>query len=270
MTKEIWKDIDLSNFPNYKPSFHGCLNAAIKGYKVSNLGKVINPKGELANIFTRKDGYKSVTVYINGKSRLALVHRLVAVMFCEPPNETIKRFNGRVMDGIPYIVNHKDENPSNNKSDNLEWLDQIGNLNQAYENQTNTRGCPIEILDLATNEKTIFPFTRALGRYLKITQSTASYLLFKHKTLPYLDRYLFREVREGSHKLFRQQLPDPLYVYNIKTNEVTILDIFYKLYTLYNLDPLEIQKPLYSSKRQGPVKTDNLEICFLSEVINKQ
>lgn len=43
-----------------------------------------------------------------GKYYHRLVHRLVAEAFIDNPN------------GFP-IVNHKDENPSNNSSLNLEW-----------------------------------------------------------------------------------------------------------------------------------------------------
>ena len=47
-------------------------------------------------------------LYKNGKKKTYLVHRLVAIAFLPNPNN------------LP-IINHKDENPSNNNVNNLEW-----------------------------------------------------------------------------------------------------------------------------------------------------
>ena len=62
-------------------------------------------------------GYRLVELfYERGKSKQCLVHRLVATAFI--PNEK----------GLP-IINHKDENPSNNRVDNLEWCTYKYNVN---------------------------------------------------------------------------------------------------------------------------------------------
>lgn len=53
-------------------------------------------------------GYYRLTLTKDGIETYKLVHRLVAEAFIENPN------------GYPYI-NHKDENPSNNSVENLEW-----------------------------------------------------------------------------------------------------------------------------------------------------
>ena len=53
-------------------------------------------------------GYLRVNLRKNNKTKQYQVHRLVAITFL--PNEN----------NYPFI-NHKDENPSNNKVDNLEW-----------------------------------------------------------------------------------------------------------------------------------------------------
>ena len=50
-----------------------------------------------------------------GKHRHESVHRLVAMAFLDNPN------------GFPE-VNHKDENPMNNRADNLEWCDRQYNI----------------------------------------------------------------------------------------------------------------------------------------------
>ena len=62
-----------------------------------------------------KDGYHSVTLSKNGKKRTFKVHRIVAEVFIPNP------------DGLP-VVNHLDENPSNNSVDNLAWCTNRENI----------------------------------------------------------------------------------------------------------------------------------------------
>lgn len=102
--REIWKDIK---------GFEGV-------YMVSNLGRV---KG-LARISSDNrdlpdryltgskysNGYCMVKLSLNGKRVRKSIHRLVAEAFIPNP------------DGLP-MINHKDEDKTNNKADNLEWCD---------------------------------------------------------------------------------------------------------------------------------------------------
>ena len=92
--KEIWKD---------------CKGYEGK-YQVSNLGRVwsIGSQKYLKGSYN-KDGY--ICVYLtakNGKVKMERVHRLVALVFLDNPNNYTQ-------------VNHKDENKQNNCVDNLEW-----------------------------------------------------------------------------------------------------------------------------------------------------
>lgn len=94
---EIWKDI---------PGHEG-------KYQVSNLGRVrslnYNRTGKIKLLKQGNvNGYKVVILYKDGKKKTYLVHRLVAIAFLLNPNN------------LP-IINHKDENPSNNNVNNLEW-----------------------------------------------------------------------------------------------------------------------------------------------------
>ena len=95
---EIWKDID---------GFEGI-------YKISNEGRVksfYRCESDKGRIITQKKntkGYMWVILYKNGTRKCALVHRLVAEAFIP------------IIEGCKY-VNHKDENPLNNKVENLEW-----------------------------------------------------------------------------------------------------------------------------------------------------
>ena len=92
---EIWKDIvgynglyQISNCGRVK-SFH------------NNSKRILKPK-------TNNKGYKWVILNLNKITQNCLIHRLVAEHFIENP----KNYK---------IINHIDENPSNNNVSNLEW-----------------------------------------------------------------------------------------------------------------------------------------------------
>lgn len=129
--EEIWKDIN---------GFEGL-------YKVSNLGrvksierKVWNPgrncyrvqkERVLINLIDDKL-YHRVNLRNNGRSNQKLVHRLVAEAFIPNPLK------------LPQI-NHKDENPSNNNVNNLEWCDNKYNCNYGHHNEniSKTQSIPV-------------------------------------------------------------------------------------------------------------------------------
>lgn len=108
--EEIWKDI---------PGYEGL-------YKVSNYGRVLSlPRGKQwpyrqthNNIRKQrvKGHYYQVNLSKDGKTKCLLVHRLVALAFIANPLN------------LP-CVNHKDENPLNNRVDNLEWCTYQYNAN---------------------------------------------------------------------------------------------------------------------------------------------
>lgn len=87
-------------------------------YSVSTDGQVKSHHGK-EKILVQRDngsGYKKVYLSMPYEKRNMLVHRLVALAFIPNPNN------------LPFI-NHKDENPSNNNVDNLEWCDAKYNNN---------------------------------------------------------------------------------------------------------------------------------------------
>ena len=78
-------------------------------YAICKNGSVISTKTGNNMSFFHRDRYCCVVLKdTNGCSHAMYVHRLVAYNFIPNPNN------------YP-IVNHKDENPSNNNVDNLEW-----------------------------------------------------------------------------------------------------------------------------------------------------
>lgn len=90
--KEIWKDII---------GYEG-------EYQISNMGRVKSLIGRRERILKprkNKRGYLRVSLHQRNDK---MIHRLVAIAFLPNP-EGLKE------------VNHKDENPSNNCVDNLEW-----------------------------------------------------------------------------------------------------------------------------------------------------
>lgn len=112
--------------------------ADVKGYEgfyqVSNCGNVrsltrtVNRSdGILHTICGRtlvqvhnQDGYSQIHLCKDGNSKTVRVHQLVADAFV--PN---------YMDG--YEVNHKDNDRSNNRADNLEWVSHLDNVRYAID-----------------------------------------------------------------------------------------------------------------------------------------
>lgn len=110
---ETWKDI--KNYEGY--------------YQVSDLGNVRSLdrigsdghkyKGKPLKPYVNRLGYKMVYLSRHNAVERLLVHRLVAETFIKKPSEECN------------IVNHLDNNPSNNKTNNLEWTTYSGNLKWA-------------------------------------------------------------------------------------------------------------------------------------------
>lgn len=86
-------------------------------YKVSSLGRIFNcKKNKIYDLKPNVSGYVTVYLSKNGKGKSYSVHRLVAKAFI--PNTYNKEF-----------VNHIDEDKSNNKVSNLEWVTPKENTN---------------------------------------------------------------------------------------------------------------------------------------------
>lgn len=79
-----------------------------KGYRLHK-GKVLIP-------VKSKLGYLQLNLYYNGKRHQSKIHRLVAQAFLPNP------------DNLP-MINHKDEDKTNNNVDNLEWCSAKYNVN---------------------------------------------------------------------------------------------------------------------------------------------
>lgn len=106
-----WREID--GFPNYMVSNTGEIKSL--NYNKTGKEKVLIPH-KLSN------GYLGINLYDNKRSCYLLIHRVVAQAFLPNPNGH-------------KIINHKDENRSNNLVSNLEWCSCKYNLN--YGNRNN-------------------------------------------------------------------------------------------------------------------------------------
>lgn len=93
---EVWKEIK-----------------GFEAYQVSNLGNVRSCRILAQGIQSK--GYPNVSLCTNGKRKTINVHRLVAVTFIPDP------------EGL-NIVNHKNEDKTDNRVENLEWCTQQENV----------------------------------------------------------------------------------------------------------------------------------------------
>lgn len=92
------------------------IDGIVTQYLVSEEGKIFNGKtGKEVKGTTKRNEYKTVQLTINGKQKSIMVHRIVAEMFLENPNN------------LP-IVHHKDRNKLNNNVSNLEWVSYKDNI----------------------------------------------------------------------------------------------------------------------------------------------
>lgn len=116
---EQWKPIknfeglyEVSNMGRFR-SVYKYKNTIVR----SGASAIIPVRPKLLYLNKAHSGYYHVVLHKNAKRYEYTAHRLVALHFCEG----YKR---------GYVVNHKDEDKSNNKADNLEWCTQL--YNQRY------------------------------------------------------------------------------------------------------------------------------------------
>lgn len=156
-SEEIWKAIE---------GYEGI-------YEVSNLGRVrsldrtiyirnrwgdVQPrcyKGRILKQSLDSKGYPVVHLQVEGVGKIARVHQMVVIAFVSG------WFDGAV-------VNHKDEDKTNNHVSNLEWVTFADNLNYGTARQRSTEGHgnsrPVEQIDLYGNITNSYPSIEECAR----------------------------------------------------------------------------------------------------------
>jgi hypothetical protein len=115
MPEEIWKPV-----------------IGFDDYEVSNLGRVRSHKQNTARILKptpQRSGHLQLWLRRDGKTVPVRVHRLVLEAFVSP-----------CPDGC--VGTHKDDDPSNNLLENLEWNTQSNNIRQCVANGRRTQPNP--------------------------------------------------------------------------------------------------------------------------------
>ena len=116
-SEEIWKAVEGYN-GKYEVSNFGRVRSLPRIF-LDAKGRTQNFKGCILKQSQRKNGYMVVTFYESGKWHQMMIHRLVAGAFIPNPNN------------FP-VINHKDEDKTNNRADNLEWC--TSQYNNTYNN----------------------------------------------------------------------------------------------------------------------------------------
>lgn len=126
LNHELWKDVgECKGYEEFKGL-----------YEVSSLGRVRSKyriicykdghkrafKGRILKPMSNKDNYLRVCLYYKEGHKKVFVHRTVALAFLPNPNNYQE-------------INHKDENPLNNRLGNLEWCTRKYNINYGNRNK---------------------------------------------------------------------------------------------------------------------------------------
>lgn len=131
---EIWKPVVVwknGKFYDYTGLYEVSNWGRVRSFdKIDSLGRLI--KGRILKQSKTKGGYPFVNLYKNKQCQEFMIHRLVAMVFLPNP------------DNMP-CVNHKDEDKTNNKVDNLEWC--------TYEYNSNYGTCIERMTNKLTNRK---------------------------------------------------------------------------------------------------------------------
>ena len=134
-----------------------------ENYEVSNMGRVRSlnyrrtGKIQVLNLRVNNSGYLMVGLRKDGKTKMCLVHRLIAYAFIE--NNDIENKE----------VNHIDENKTNNRVENLEWCNREQNMNHGTRNERmaktlkNVRGKKIRCVETGEVFESIIEAERKLG-----------------------------------------------------------------------------------------------------------
>lgn len=137
---EIWKDI-----PNYEGYYQVSNIGRVRSLDrvaINSLGRKYYYKGKILRQVFTKFKYFRIELNKSGYSRAYFTHVLVAIAFIPNPNN------------FP-VVNHKDEKPSNNKVENLEWCTIKYNTNYGTAIQRRSKTISLPVVQLTKNNEIV-------------------------------------------------------------------------------------------------------------------
>ena len=150
--------VEVCDYPNYEVSENGVI-------RNKNTKYIMKPKHH-HNKYLTVCLTKSVGKYEN-----VLIHRIVAKAFIPNPNN----YN---------IVNHKDENPANNKAENLEWCTQKQNCNYGTRNSKISYSRQIPVVKIGKDCITIYGSGTIAAKLCGVGQTSISQVVtHKRKSL---------------------------------------------------------------------------------------
>ena len=140
-------------------------------YKVSNLGRILSldyrntGKPGLMTPYDNGKGYFQVNLSKNGETKKCLVHRLVAEVFLENP-ENLPEVNHKDEDKTNNFVFLNEDGTVNKKKSNLEWKTHRGNCNHGTRNErmAKTKSKPVLQLSLSGELIREWPSIAECGR----------------------------------------------------------------------------------------------------------
>jgi len=190
--EEVWRDID--GFAGYQISNKG----RVRSFRLHNVGQIhgCDRIGDTCRIMNTKsddgNGYLKVMLRKNGKGYCRKIHRLVAEAFIPNP------------DGL-NSVNHINNNKSDNRAENLEWMEHGENVSKSYRDglhnyDISRRRIPYMTIDTFTLEEHYFNSREELADFLGLDSSTISHEMRGGKMARIRDYDVYR-LRDRSDKV---------------------------------------------------------------------
>lgn len=162
--REIWRT--YPDYPFIEVSNLGIIRTKDRVVTRSD-GRKLHIKGRVLKQYNIGHGYMQVQIGVNGKTIRLYVHRVIATCFVSNPNN------------LPE-VNHIDNDPTNNRFDNLEWC--THEYNMAYKEKygksaTEVSGRPVIAVNQEASEVFWFKSQREAARQLGVRHGSMGYVL---------------------------------------------------------------------------------------------
>jgi hypothetical protein len=107
-------------------------------YTVSSLGRIKGPMG-IRKLCDHRQGYKLISIVVDGRAKSFHAHRIVANTFIDNPSS------------LPQ-VNHIDGDKANNHIENLEWCTSSENIKHAFATGlSHKRSIPVVATSIETS-----------------------------------------------------------------------------------------------------------------------